>query len=70
VHGLEAQYGQEIAFVYLDIDDPQTDEFKRQLGYQYQPHLFLVGGDGTILDQFVGLVDASTLETALQAALQ
>jgi hypothetical protein len=68
VHGLEAKYSGQVEFVYLDIDDSRNDEFKRQFGYQYQPHLFLLDGQGNILNQWVGLVDEATLDSALAAA--
>jgi hypothetical protein len=68
VHGLEAEWGDRVNFVYLDIDDPNTQPFKAALGYQYQPHLFMVDGDGTVLQQWVGFVDEGTLERALEAA--
>jgi hypothetical protein len=68
VHGLEAEWGGEVEFVYLDIDDPATEPFKRQLGYRVQPHMFLVNGDGLVLEQWLGFVDAATLEAALEQA--
>jgi hypothetical protein len=68
VHGLEAEWGGEVEFVYLDIDDPATEPFKRQLGYRVQPHMFLIDGDGEVLQQWLGFVDAATLEAALEQA--
>jgi hypothetical protein len=65
VHGLEQQYGKQVNFVYLDIDDSRTNPFKRQLGYQYQPNLFLLDGQGNIVQQWVGSVSQDTLEQAL-----
>jgi hypothetical protein len=65
VHGLEQQWSDRVDFVYLDIDDPRTDAFKRQLGYRYQPHLFLLDAQGAIVQQWVGFVDGATLEQAL-----
>jgi hypothetical protein len=69
VHGLEAEYADRIIFSYLDIDDPANDEFKQQLGYRYQPHLFLLDADGNVLDQWVGPVTREELEMAFQDAL-
>jgi thioredoxin-like negative regulator of GroEL len=66
VHGLEAEWGDQVNFIYLDIDDPATQPFKSALGYQYQPHMFLVDGDGQVVQQWVGLVDRETLEQALE----
>ena len=68
MHGLEAEWGGEVDFVYLDIDDPATEPFKRQLGYRVQPHMFLLNGDGLVLQQWLGFVDAVTLEAALEQA--
>ncbi len=69
MHGLEAKYGDRVAFVYLDTDDPATDPFKSQLGYIYHPHLFLLDGQGGILFQWAGVPTESQLEAALLAAL-
>jgi hypothetical protein len=68
VHGLEAEWGGQVNFVYLDIDDAATEPFKRQLGYRVQPHMFLLDGDGQVLQQWLGFVDAATLEASLQQA--
>jgi len=70
VHGLEQRWDGRVAFVYLDIDDPRTDEFKRQLGYLYQPHLFLLDGEGEILQQWVGFVEGAQLEAALATTVR
>lgn len=67
VHGLEAKYAGKVHFVYLDIDDPDTSPFKQELGYSYQPHLFLLDGDGNIVQQWVGYVTEGRLDAALAA---
>jgi hypothetical protein len=69
VHGLEAEYGDQVNFVYLDIDDRANDSFKQQLGYRYQPHIFLVDGEGTVLQQWVGQVAGDELEGAILSSL-
>src|SRR4030067_858301 len=53
-HGLEARYSDRIDFVYLDIDDPRSAPFKSRLGYLVQPHIFMLDGQGGILQQWVG----------------
>ena len=68
MHGLESTWSDRIGFVYLDIDDPRTNAFKRSLGFAYQPHLFLLDGDGNVVGQWVGYVEASTLEEAFASA--
>jgi hypothetical protein len=69
VHGLEQAYGDKITFVYLDIDDPRNDEFKRQLGYLYQPNLFLLDGSGAIVQEWLGPVTGEELAAAFDGQL-
>ena len=69
MHGLEAKYREQVTFVYLDIDDPATRPFKSQLGYLYQPHLFLLDGQGRPLNQWLGYTTEAELEAALLAAI-
>lgn len=64
VHGLEVEYFGSVNFVYLDIDDPANDNFKKELGYKYQPHFFLVDGEGNILLQWLGPVPAADFRAA------
>jgi hypothetical protein len=70
VHGLEAKYNDQIRFTYLDIEDPANDAFKKELGYRVQPHLFLLDGEGDILEQWLGRVTEEDLEIAFQSALK
>lgn len=69
VHGLEAEYSDRMNFVYLDIDDPDTDPFKSALGYRVQPHLFLVDEHGKIIQQWLGRVSEADLRQAFENAL-
>ena len=69
VHGLEVEYYDQIDFVYLDVDDPMNDVFKRELGYRVQPHYFLLDGNGNILKQWLGSVSASEFRSTFDAIL-
>jgi hypothetical protein len=69
VHGLEADYNDRINFIYLDIDDSQNDEFKRALGYRFQPHFFLVDGEGKVVQQWVGRISGDSLILAFEEVL-
>ena len=69
MHGLEQQYGDKVNFIYLDIDDARTDDFKRQLGFRYQPHLFLLDGEGNVTQEWLGFVSAEELQGAIDSAL-
>lgn len=62
VHGLEAKYFGRINFVYLDADDRNTLPFQRQLGFYYQPEIYLLDGDGNVLKKWVGFTSEQELE--------
>jgi hypothetical protein len=70
VHGLEAEYGDVIEFVLLDIDDPANDEAKRRFGYRFQPHFFLVDANGEIVDQWLGIVSEAQFRAAFAEILE
>ena len=69
VHGLETEYKDRINFVYLDIDDPRNETFKRDLGYRVQPHFLLIDGDGSIIQQWIGPVPEETFQFSFDLAL-
>jgi len=58
VHGLEAEYYGRINFVFLDAGDLATKDFQRTLGYRVQPEIYLLDGEGNVLYQWYGYVEA------------
>lgn len=70
VHGLEAKYFGKINFVYLDADDIGTDPFQRELGFYYQPEVYLLDGNGNVLEKWVGFTSAEEFEAAFAQYLQ
>lgn len=66
MHGLEAKYGNCVDFIYLDIDNPQTDNVKRQLGYRVQPEFYLLDGAGKIIWKNFGYLTEQELENQLR----
>jgi hypothetical protein len=68
VHGLEQEWGDRINFAFLDIEDPRTEAFQRQLGFRLQPQFFLIDGGGTIVARWFGVVEAQDFEAAFQSA--
>lgn len=69
VHGLEDEYGQEIEFVYIDIDDPESQVAKIEYGFRYQPHFILVDGDGGVIEQWFGYNEPVVFEDAFTGIL-
>lgn len=70
VHGLEAEFAGNINFIYLDRDDPRNEDLLNQLGFRYQPHFLLLDGDGTVIQQWLGVVSAEEFRDSFLAALQ
>lgn len=63
VHELEAKYFGRIQFTYLDADDPRTYDFQRELGFYYQPEVYLLDADGILLHKWVGYVTQEQFES-------
>ena len=70
VHGLEAEYSGKVKFSYLDADDPNTDEFQRTLGFDYQPELYLLDANGNVLKKFIGFASQEDLTAEFEKYLQ
>ena len=69
VHGLEEEYGQEIEFVYIDIDDPESQKAKYEYGFRVQPHFLLVDTNGEVLAQWFGYNEPVVFEDAFTTVL-
>lgn len=69
VQALETEYRGRVNFAHLDIDDPATRLFQRQLGFRAEPHYFLLDPNGRILRQWVGYVTPAQFRQALTSAL-
>ena len=70
VHGLEAKYFGRINFVYLDADDIGTEPFQRALGFRYQPEVYLLDGEGNVLQKWIGYTTEEQFEEAFAQYLQ
>lgn len=62
VHGLEKKYHDQIAFVFLNMDNPNTYEFQDVLGVYYRPEFYLLGANGDVLQKFVGYTSQEKFE--------
>ncbi len=52
---LEAEWGDKIRFVYLNVDDPlNIDNLQRLSQFRVVPELILLDGNGTVLKDWVG----------------
>ncbi len=69
VHGLEAEYGNCIDFVYLDIDDSANADAMRQFKFQAQPLFILLDGEGKELWRRFGRTSREAMEAELKGVL-
>lgn len=70
VHGLEAEYFGKIQFTYLDADDPRTRDFQQALGFYYQPEIYLLDGEGNVLQKWVGYTTEAQFEEVFAQYVQ
>jgi hypothetical protein len=70
VHGLEDRYLGKIDFVYLDLDDPNTQPHKEALRYRNRPHFVLLDAQGNIVESWIGSVSEKTFVDAFEKVLQ
>lgn len=71
VHGLNELYGDYANIITLDMDSSDIRPFIEALNYdpRFRPGLYILAPDGTVLNQWLGPVDARTLQTALVSAI-
>ena len=67
VHELETVYGNEIEFVYVDIDDPANRDAMVKYSFRYQPHFILVDANGEVVQEWLGYNSANVFEDAFAA---
>jgi hypothetical protein len=73
INSLEDRWGDQLNFVYLDVDDPATSKLRRDLHYRStqlsEPQFFLLDEAGKTLKSWIGVVESAELEEAFRAAL-
>ncbi len=69
VHGLENEYGEQLDFVYYDIDAPESEGAMREYNFRVQPHFILLDADGEIIEEWFGSVPADQFVAAFDETL-
>ena len=69
VHGLQAEYLEQIQFTYLDVDDAANAPFKQALGLRYQPEFYLLDGEGNVVQKWIGPVTRESFVAAFDLVL-
>lgn len=70
VNELESEYGTQIEFVPVNIDDPNSAQLKQQYGFRYQPHFLLVDANGEVIEEWLGYTDAAFFEQTFATVLE
>jgi thiol-disulfide isomerase/thioredoxin len=70
MHDLQDRYASRVNFVFLDIQDPQTQSLQDRLGYEFPPHFFLLAGDGEVLNEWIGFVPETEISAHIEVALR
>lgn len=66
MYGLQEQYGDEIEFVWLNVDDPLSRPLREQFGIVQRSNYVLVDVDGVAQLRWFGYLDDTEMEEALQ----
>lgn len=69
VHGLKNEYGDQMVFTFLDIDNPATKAWMDELAYVGRPFYVLLDADGNILHKWSGAVPEADLRAKFEEAL-
>jgi thioredoxin len=70
MNSLEDQYGDQIKFTYLDIDNPATRPFRDALHFKIEPEYYLLDGQGKVVTQWSGYVSKEEFQAVFDAVLQ
>jgi len=54
VHRLQEKYQDQVNFVFLNADNPNTYDIQDEFRVKYRPEFYLVGPDGKVLKKFIG----------------
>lgn len=69
MHGLEAEYGDQINFVYLDAALPENEQVQQVYGLRGHPTVAVLDKDGRLVQTFFGSQTADQLRPTLQAII-
>ena len=67
--GLQATYGEQIAFFHVDVDDRAQVEVSRPFGVWRRSQYVLLDSEGNVLQEWNGYLKADEVGQPLDAAL-
>lgn len=63
--GLREQFGTQIEFIVLDVDDPASLPLRQQYDMVQRSRYALVAADGTVIQRWFGFLNEAELESYL-----
>ena len=70
MYALQADYSEEMEFIFVNIDEPESQPQMEQYGFvSGTPHLILFDGRGEIVRQWFGLFEREQVEIMFPDAL-
>jgi thioredoxin-like negative regulator of GroEL len=69
VNGLEAEYGEQMTFTRLNVDEPANQEIQQQYRLRGHPSVAIINANGEIVQTFVGVQSAETVRPIIEQAV-
>lgn len=69
MYGLEDRYGDQVDFIYLNIDRAETRPARERFGIVQRSQYVLIDAQGNILFKWFGFIDEAEVEAALQSVV-
>ena len=69
MNGLEAKYGDQIEFIYLNVDDPGTLPMRQQYDVVARSQYVLVDANGEIVQKWFGYINEETISQVIDEHL-
>lgn len=70
MHGLEAEYGDRVAFERLDVAQPENEQIQLRYDLRGHPTAVVLDPQGEVVARFFGVQPAADIRPALDRALE
>jgi thioredoxin-like negative regulator of GroEL len=69
INKVKPEYDGKVAFVIVDVYDPQEDKLTGQYGIQTIPTTYFLGKDGSVVNKVTGVMEPEQLKQQIDALL-
>lgn len=67
---LEAEFGERIDFIHLNVDDPATADIRAEFGLTRRSQYRLIDADGITIRNWFGPLDESSMVAQIDSLLE